>query len=205
VKDARSILLISLALSVLLMPAAPRAQADSHSGFMADYLADLERTGQRMISLAEAVPAEKYSWSPTDEVRTVSEVYMHVVGTNYLLPVALGAAPPEGMEMPENPFALMQEWEQTVTEKDAVVAKLQSSLDYALQAIPTLADMDEQVELFGPPRSRRAFVMIILDHVHEHLGQSIAYARSIGVVPPWSHPQEETEEGGEESGAGEGE
>jgi uncharacterized damage-inducible protein DinB len=26
----------------------------------------------------------------------------------------------------------------------------------------------------------------ILVHNHEHMGQSIAYARTIGVVPPWS-------------------
>jgi uncharacterized damage-inducible protein DinB len=58
------------------------------------------------------------------------------------------------------------------------------------------AGLEEQSELFGFPASKRAYLMILLTHSHEHLGQSIAYARSIGVVPPWSRPQAEEGEGG---------
>jgi uncharacterized damage-inducible protein DinB len=29
-------------------------------------------------------------------------------------------------------------------------------------------------------------LIVLVSHGHEHLGQSIAYARTIGVVPPWS-------------------
>jgi uncharacterized damage-inducible protein DinB len=34
--------------------------------------------------------------------------------------------------------------------------------------------------------SKLGALMLILTDQHEHLGQSIAYARSNGVVPPWS-------------------
>lgn len=158
------------------------------SGFTDDLAADLTRTGGRLVQLANAVPADKFGWAPNEEVRTVSRVYMHVVGTNMLMPVLLGAAPPEGLEIPENPFSLMQEWE-GITDKDEVIAKLEASVAYATKAVHEIEDLDTQVELFGFPASKRAYLLILLTHAHEHLGQSIAYARSIGVVPPWSQKQ----------------
>ena len=156
-----------------------------------------------MVALAEATPAESFGWAPSDEVRTVSEVFVHVLGTNLLLPPALGATPAEGVEVgEEGPFALMQEWEATVTEKDDVLAKLEESFAYATAAIREIRDLDTQVELFGPPASKRSYVLILMSHAHEHLGQAIAYARSMGVVPPWSAPQPEAEEaGGDDDGA----
>lgn len=158
--------------------------------FASDLLANFERTGQQLLSLAEATPAEKYAWAPSEAVRTMSEVYMHVVGTNMLLPMALGAAPPEGLEVPEGgPFALLQKWEQEVTAKDDVIARLRASFEYAAAAVPSITDLEAEVNLFGFPGTKRAYLLILLTHAHEHLGQSIAYARSVGVVPPWSQPQ----------------
>jgi uncharacterized damage-inducible protein DinB len=42
------------------------------------------------------------------------------------------------------------------------------------------------VELFGMKMSKRATLILLASHSHEHLGQSIAYARSNGIVPPWT-------------------
>jgi len=42
------------------------------------------------------------------------------------------------------------------------------------------------VKLFGRDMTKQAALMLILNDQHEHLGQSIAYARSNSVVPPWS-------------------
>lgn len=167
---------------------------------IADVVADLNRTADKLISLAEAIPAESYGWSPADDVRTVSEVFMHVVGTNNLLPSAIGAAPPEDLELGGNPMELMQRWEREVTDKDEIVSRLRESFEYAGKAIRSLdpTTLDETIELFGPPSSRRSYVFVVMTHAHEHLGQSIAYARSLGVVPPWSAREESAEEGGSE-------
>ncbi|MGH9381777.1 MAG: DinB family protein [Thermoanaerobaculia bacterium] len=162
-----------------------KAQEETLSGLTQDLIADFDRTGEHLLALAEAVPADEYGWRPAEGVRTVSEVYMHIVGTNILIPVALGAAPPAGLTVPEQPLALAQEWEKTVTAKDEVIARLRDSIAYAKQAIPQIQDLDTEVNLFFPG-SKRAYLLIVLTHAHEHLGQSIAYARSIGVVPPWS-------------------
>jgi uncharacterized damage-inducible protein DinB len=40
--------------------------------------------------------------------------------------------------------------------------------------------------MFGQPASKRRMLILLVTHMHEHLGQSIAYARTNGVVPPWS-------------------
>ena len=176
---------------LLVVAASARAQ-EADSGFMADFIADFERVGGRLADLAQAVPADKYSWAPSEDVRTVSQVYVHVMFTNTFLPMALGAAPPEGLEMSEgtNPMQLMREWEKTLTDKDEVIARLNESFAYAAGAVPTIEDLDTIVETFGFPGTKRAYLLILLTHAHEHLGQSIAYARSIGVVPPWSRQED---------------
>jgi uncharacterized damage-inducible protein DinB len=178
-------LILALAIAV------PAVAEDANAAFMADFVADLERVGGRLVDLAGATPADKFSWRPTDEVRTVSEVYMHVVFTNTFLPMMLGAAPPEGLEMAEgtDPMALMKQWEAEITDQDQVITKLQESFEYAAKAVPTITDLETTIETFGFPGTKRAYLLILLTHAHEHLGQSIAYARSVGVVPPWSQPQ----------------
>jgi uncharacterized damage-inducible protein DinB len=186
----------ALAVTVWVAPAAAQAEEEL-SPFMNDYLADFERVSGKLVSLAEAVPADKYSWQPSGEVRTVSEVYMHVTGANFGIPAGLGATPAKGMEG-DDLFAILQQLEAEVTAKEAVIAKLEGSIAYAKEAVKEVAaaGLEEQSELFGFPASQRAYLMILLTHSHEHLGQSIAYARSIGVVPPWSRPQAEEGEGG---------
>lgn len=181
-----------------LVAAAPVSAEDAHAGFVSDYVDDFERAGGRLVDLAGATPADKFSWAPTEEVRTVSQVYVHVIFTNIFIPMALGAAPPADLEMPEemSPMALMKEWEETMTDKDQVIAKLQESIEYAAKAVPTITDLETTVETFGFPGTKRAYLLILLTHVHEHLGQSIAYARSIGVVPPWSQQPGGDGEGG---------
>jgi len=197
----RQLTLVALLTVVAAVPL-PAHDESSAGGdaLMDDVLINLERTGKQLVALAEATPPEQFGWAPTPEVRTISEVYMHVVGTNLLMPGTLGAAMPDGVEVGEaGPFGLMQEWEKTVTDKDAVIARLRESFAYLATALPQIQDLDAEVSLFGPPSSKRSYLLIILAHAHEHLGQSIAYARSIGVVPPWSQPAAgEGEAGAEE-------
>jgi hypothetical protein len=172
------------------LPAAAREQTAEIGGFSRDLVASLRGAAAKLVALAEVTPAERFSWRPTEEVRTISEVYMHIVGSNYQLPPGLGAEPPERVEIPDSgPFGLMQQrrrWVQEITDKEDVIAWLRDSFDYALEAIPTITDLDTEVAPFGFNATKRAYFLILQSHAHEHLGQSIAYARSIGVVPPWS-------------------
>ena len=182
----------ALAVGTMLITSSAIAQDSAADGAISDdvaaILANISEAGEKLVALAEATPADKFSWSPTEEVRTISEIYVHVIGTNLLLPSALGAAPPEGLEMTDSPFAMASEWEKTLTAKEDVIAKLRESFDYVGSALATIADLDTEVALFGPPSSKRSYFLIIMTHAHEHLGQSIAYARTVGITPPWSQP-----------------
>jgi uncharacterized damage-inducible protein DinB len=153
-------------------PAAP-------TGFRAEFIAEVDSVGKKLISLAGAVPAEKYSWRPAAGVRSVSEVYVHVAGADYLIPSFMGVKVPEGIS---------RDMEKTVTEKSKVVETLKGSLEHLKSVASNMsdADLEKKVKVFGNEMTERAVMILILNHMHEHLGQSIAYARMNGVVPPWS-------------------
>jgi uncharacterized damage-inducible protein DinB len=166
-------------------------ETGSGATFMSDMIDNMNRTAGQLVSLAEATPGDTFGWAPNEDVRTMSEVYMHVVGVNLLLPSMLGATLPEGIELPEGgPFALLQKLEAEVTSKEDVVAKLKMSFEYAAAALPEITDLETEVNLFGFPGTKRAYMLIVMSHAHEHLGQAIAYARSNGIVPPWSQQGE---------------
>jgi uncharacterized damage-inducible protein DinB len=48
------------------------------------------------------------------------------------------------------------------------------------------ARLDEKIDLFGTSTTVRGLWILTTTHMHEHLGQLVAYARSNGIVPPWS-------------------
>ena len=156
--------------------AAPAAPA---SGFRADFLTQFDDVSKKIVDLAEAVPADKYGWRPAPGVRSISEVYMHIVGGNSYIPSFIGVKPMEGIE---------RGMEKSVTEKARVVELLKKSMAHARAAVLATpdADLDKKVKIFGGESSERGVIMIIGNHLHEHLGQSIAYARANGIAPPWT-------------------
>ena len=173
-------------------PALARAQAPTTTstqvtamraaptGFRADYLTEIDDVGKKLVDLAEAMPADKYSWRPAPGVRSVGEVFMHVVAGNSTLPSFLGAPRMDGIS---------RDSEKTVTEKAKIVELLKKSIENAKAAASNVtdADLNKKVKTFGDREmTERQVLFRILNHMHEHLGQSIAYARVNGVTPPWS-------------------
>ena len=161
-------------------PAGAAPPAAPTSGFRADFLAQLDDVSKKILDLAGAVPADKYSWRPEKGVRSISEVYMHIVVANYFLPSFMGVQPPAGID---------RNTETSVTDKTKVLAMLHQSFDHVRMVVLKTADadLDKKVKVFGGSEmSERALIMVMGNHMHEHLGQSIAYARSNGVTPPWS-------------------
>lgn len=172
-----------LALSAVPAPA-QEAGAAPASGVKGEMLFWIHDARDKLIELAGAMPEEKYGWRPAEGVRTTAEVFMHVAGANFGLPFFTGVKPPEGFDF--------RTFEGSATAKADVTKKLTESFAYIDQvyAAVTDADMDRPVELFGNKTTVRGTYMLILAHCHEHLGQAIAYARSNGVVPPWTARQE---------------
>ena len=158
------------------------------TGLRAALLADLDVLQEKYSGLAGALN-EHYAWRPAEGVRSVSEVFMHVAGANIYLPVVLGVAPPEGMEIdsPDGVFERMGELEQT-TDPSSVRETLRTSVDHARHVIETVPEeeFEEKVQMFGQMFTKRQVLIGMITHMHEHLGQMVAYARMNGVVPPWS-------------------
>lgn len=147
------------------------------SGVRAELLHDLDDVQKKIVTLALAIPADRYSWRPVRGVRSVSEVYMHMAGGNYTLVSFVG----------DKPVLDTRSFER-ITDKTRVVEELRRSFDFLRDAIVNTsdADLDKPIRMFGNDSTERAAFMMALNHLHEHLGQSVAYARMNGVVPPWS-------------------
>jgi hypothetical protein len=56
------------------------------------------------------------------------------------------------------------------------------------------ADLDKPLKLFGQQTTYRGSIIMITGHTGEHLGQSIAYARMNGIVPPWTEDQQQQQQ-----------
>src|SRR5712692_3130231 len=96
----------SLGVLVAVLVAAPQsalAQAATRAapatGFRAEFLADWDDFSKKLVSLAEAMPAEKFTWRPNPQVRSVSEIYMHIAGGNFSFPRAVGMPPPADVDL----------------------------------------------------------------------------------------------------------
>jgi len=180
--------LVSLGVLAVLIGATAVARgaepAAGPTGFRAEFIAEVDSVGKKLTNLAGAVPEEKYGWRPAPGIRSVSEVYVHVAGGNYLLPSFMGVKMPAGID---------RDMEKTITEKAKVIETLKKSLEHARSVAENMsdADLDKKVKTFGGREmTQRALLSAMLNHMHEHLGQSIAYARMNGVAPPWSEGAE---------------
>ena len=156
----------------------PKAIVKPPVTFSAEFLSNLSGVESKLVKLAEIIPADKYTWRPAPGVRSISEVFMHVAGSNYFLVTFLGVTPPASM--PENI--------ESITDKQRVVAELKRSFEHVRKAGMAIkeGELEKPVSLFGNPTTNRGVYVTVLSHLHEHLGQSIAYARMNGVTPPWS-------------------
>lgn len=173
------ILSLCLASLASLIAAPALAQSGPPAGFRGEFVRQLDDVEKKVTSLAQAVPQEKYSWRPGEGVRSVSEVFVHIAGANFLFPTFIGVKAPAG---------LSRDAEKTMTDKAKIAEFLKQSFQHARQAAQGVsdADLDKPTKLFGRPSTTREVLLIMATHMHEHLGQSIAYARVNGVVPPWS-------------------
>jgi len=170
----------STALIVLLV-AASALTAFSQSKLKKDLTFWIDDAGSKLVQLAEAMPQEKFAWRPAEGVRSFSEVCMHAAMANYFFPSLVGV---------KSDAAITKETEK-ITDKAKVVAMLKSSLDQMREVINEMPDssFEKATSIFGTEGTYQGVFLLAMSHIHEHLGQAIAYARMNGVTPPWSKPQ----------------
>ena len=115
--------------------AAVTAAAAPTSGFRAEFLEEIAYYEQRYTRLAEAMPAEKYTWRPAEGVRSVGEVFTHITVANFGIARALGTAPPAGFD-PKAIIALSGD-------KPKVLQALKDSFAHFRNAVIALNEADE--------------------------------------------------------------
>ena len=168
----------SAAPSAAVAPAAPAA-------YRVDMLAWINDAQDKLEQLAAAMPETKYSWRPEKGVRSVGEVYLHVAQANFGLPASMGVAAPAGFQLAG--------YDTSMKQKAEIQKALHDSFEHMKSAFSAAseADLDKEAVVIGNKMTERHVYMLLLTHAHEHLGQSIAYARMNGVTPPWTEKQQE--------------
>jgi uncharacterized damage-inducible protein DinB len=186
---------LPFAAAAALFLAAPAAAQHDHgaaalptTGLRAELIQDLDQLEEKYVGLAAAM-AGKYEWRPGEGVRSAGEVFSHVANANLMLPTMAGVEMPaefRGATREESRAKLMER--DKITDAQQMQDVLKHAFAHVRQAIASVpdAELEAPTKLFGQDATKRRVLTLIVTHLHEHLGQSIAYARANGVVPPWS-------------------
>jgi uncharacterized damage-inducible protein DinB len=170
---------VAIAATLLAVPSEAQQRAGSAApvSVQTALANDVGNLSDKFVGLAR-VMAGKYEWKPGPGVRSVSDVFNLIVSENKMLTGLLTAAPSQGGGMggPQ------------ITDPAQLQAALTSSYSALKQAVSGLSssDLNASVKMFGMDMTKQSAALMLIFDQHEHLGQSIAYARSNGVVPPWS-------------------
>jgi hypothetical protein len=143
-------------------------------------LVDLQAVQKKFVDLANAVPVDKMTWRPSQDSRSFAEVFLHVAGERYGILALMGTTPPAGFDG--------KTFEKSTTDRARIVEELNKSWEFAQKAINGMsnADFAKLLPKLGPQANAGDVIYILVADAHEHLGQSVAYARENGIVPPWT-------------------
>lgn len=174
-------------LAAPIAPAQTTASTDTTApsyDMKAQSLQDLGVVQKKFVDLANALPADKLTWRPTADSRSFAEVFLHVAGERYGILALMGTEPPAGFDG--------KTFEKSTTDRAKIVEELNKSWDFTQKAINgmTNADFAKLLPKLGPQANAGDVIYILVADAHEHLGQSVAYARENGIVPPWTVEQQ---------------
>jgi uncharacterized damage-inducible protein DinB len=166
-------------IALAAVPASIIAQ-DTRSLVRSELLMHFNESIGKVIALAEAMPPERFEWRPEKDAMSVARVYAHIAHYNYGYPqTSLGSALPSGIKL---------DTLEAMRDKAQIVKLLKNSADYVRRVVGEMPaeQLEASTTLYGRSVPRWAVMLQLVAHMNEHLGQSIAYARSNSIVPPWS-------------------
>ncbi len=177
-----SVAAVVLVLAALLSPDSLAGQEPV--GVHAMQVQDLQTMKGKFVSLAEAFSAEQMDWRPMEGVRSVRDVVGLMVAEARLFPAMWGFDPPAGTG---EGFGAEIERVAALT-PDEAIREMAASFDFMIASVESLDHerLHEPSDWFGTTYTLEAAIGQAIGDMHEHLGQLIAYARTNGVVPPWS-------------------
>ncbi|MBX9602637.1 MAG: DinB family protein [Bryobacteraceae bacterium] len=183
-------------MALLLIAGALPALPQTRAAFQADLQREFDVYRDRLFQLAEAIPADKYGWRPGGDVRTIGQVVLHVGLNNYMLLEMMRRKAPDSIYpgLPEGPQRVRavadknREYEANIQDKARILELSKAAFAAAAEPIvhAPAASLDEPAMFFERKTTMGGLQLRMVAHLHEHLGQLIAYARAIGVKPPWT-------------------
>ena len=173
----RALYLIGIA---VVLGAAPAVAQSAATDYRDEFMHHFRQSTRKIMSLAEAMPEDLYTWSPGPGIMPVGQVYMHIARYNYFYPeTALGIPAPSDIDVPNL---------ESITDKAKVTKLLRQSVEHVRQHVSrmTTEDLTRTTTLYRRQIAGWAVLFQLLAHMNEHVGQSVSYARTNGIVPPWS-------------------
>ena len=142
----------------------------------------LPRQQKNLVGAADEMPAEKYSYKPTEKQMPFGHLVLHITQSNYLLCSKLSDTPE-----PKPPTPLKE-----TDGKDKLVPALKASFDFCGTALGKIDDskLADEVELFGGRKGSKAFALIALSNDWaDHYSAAAMYLRLNGLLPPTAQPK----------------
>jgi uncharacterized damage-inducible protein DinB len=141
----------------------------------------LPRQQKNLVAAVEEMPADKFSYKPTEQQMTFGHLVLHIIESNNYLCAKIGNTP----EVKASP--LKEE-----DGKEKLVAGLKASFDSCTSALAKVEDssLADEVELFGGRKGSRAFALIALTNDWaDHYSSAAMYLRLNGLLPPTAQPK----------------
>ena len=163
-----------------ILTTSPVLGQNSPTDYRDAFLGHFEQSSHKITELARVMPEEKYTWAPGEGLMTVAQVYAHLARYNFMyLDQNLGISPPGGLE-----YMGLEE----MTDKDEVREVFELSVSHVKAKVAAMTEvaLSHKTNLYGQQVSGWTVLLQLISHMNEHVGQSVAYARMNGIVPPWS-------------------
>jgi hypothetical protein len=169
----------------LLLTTAP-GTGQERTGLMADLIAAVAAVESKVVGLAKAMPESAYAWRPGEGVRSAGEVFIHLAGENYYAAAKFGNMTQAGTGITGAAHAETDAYEQRKMTRAQVIDAVEQSFALMKKSMIGMPDarLETMTEYARQKVTLRTAWTRTTVHIHEHLGQLIAYARTNKIVPP---------------------
>jgi hypothetical protein len=140
----------------------------------------MPRQAKNLQAAVETMPADKFSFRPTEPQMTFGHLVAHMIDSNYYL-----CAKASDIAQPKNP-------QPKETDKDALVAALKSSFDFCTSSLAKVDDskLSDKIQAYGGREVPRAWALIALTNDWaDHYSAAATYLRLNGLLPPTAQPK----------------
>jgi len=145
--------------------------------FAQDFYPVWQRSSQYLLDVAEAMPADKYDYQPSEEVFTFGQHLMHLVANlNFLNATYVIGTEPKNLDL-----SIEGKRKEDIISS---LAKALATVDTSYQMLKAGEEKDELMLFDRIPANKKRVLMLMRDHITHHRGQLVVYLRLNGIAPP---------------------